>query len=494
MVWSAGRLGTTVVVRSPRTVIRRSRSGQRDGDDGRVSEHRSGDLVIAEVARRLRRLSVTFSDNYFLLPAVSVVAAALVARLLPDVALGVWTGSPTVESARAVLTTVAAATITFASIAFSVSLLMIQQGSSQFSPRVVHNLTRDSFNRRVVAVVVATFAFCLVSLTRVREATDPDDDPAIPDLAVTIAIIAGIVAVMAVVAGLHHTSHQLDVSRVLGRIVDDTVAAVGKSTDGTADDESIQCIRDRHAASVVPEGPCTTIRFDADGWICDLDRRALLSVAPPGGHIRIETYPGSYAVHHAVLARIWPPVGDAEFDDTETTVRNAVHLAATRTLDDDASYGVRQLVDVALRALSPGVNDPTTARDAIAHLTTVLVRFAVSDDPPSVLVVDDEGARTLLLPHVPTMSSIAELALAELRRAAADEPDVALALFEMVGRIVTATDAVGAPERSAPFVAQADQLMEQIERTAMLDADRDRLVRARSAVATRQVHQPTGQS
>ena len=118
--------------------------------------------------QRLRAASDSLRANFFFLPAVAVVVAFVAARLLVGVEAGDWVGRSTVDSARSVLSTTAAATITFASITFSVSLLIMQQGSNQFSPRVVHGLVRDPFNRGVIALVVGTFTYCLVSLQRVR--------------------------------------------------------------------------------------------------------------------------------------------------------------------------------------------------------------------------------------------------------------------------------------------------------------------------------------
>ena len=106
-----------------------------------------------------------------------------------DLPLGV---TSTVASARSVLSTVAGATMTFAAIAFSISLLIIQQASSQFSPRVVHTLFRDPFNKRVMGLVMGTFTYCLVVLRSVRSFGEPGGDVVIPNLSVAIAVLLGL--------------------------------------------------------------------------------------------------------------------------------------------------------------------------------------------------------------------------------------------------------------------------------------------------------------
>ena len=87
----------------------------------------------------------------------------------------------------------------------------------------------------------------------------------------------------------------------------------------------------------------------------------------------METIAGRYAIPSTIVATIWPAVDHADVDDVGDRVRGALTLGPTRTMVEDVAYGVRQLVDVALKALSPGINDPTTAQDAIFHLGTLLV-------------------------------------------------------------------------------------------------------------------------
>ncbi|MBA3604805.1 MAG: DUF2254 domain-containing protein, partial [Acidimicrobiia bacterium] len=177
------------------------------------------------MVQRLRVLSDTLSANFFVLPAVAVILAFWLGRVAVGFDAGAWVGEATVDSARAVLSTVAAATITFAAISFSVSLLIIQQGSSQFSPRVIHGLTRDPFNRRVIAFVLATFTYCLVVLQRVRGPLEDGGDEVVPSSAVALGVVAGIAAVLAVVGAIHHTSRKMYISEILGGIVNDALDA-----------------------------------------------------------------------------------------------------------------------------------------------------------------------------------------------------------------------------------------------------------------------------
>jgi uncharacterized membrane protein len=112
-----------------------------------------------------------------------------------------------VDSARAVLGVIAGATIAFAGIAFSVSLLLISQSSSQYSPRVVHGLFRDPFNKRVMGVVIGTFTYCLVVLRAVRSPLDGVGNAVIPSLSIAVALLLGITTILSIVGFISHAAH-----------------------------------------------------------------------------------------------------------------------------------------------------------------------------------------------------------------------------------------------------------------------------------------------
>lgn len=355
--------------------------------------------------------------------------------------------------------------MTFASITFSVSLLIMQQGSSQFSPRVIHGLVRDPFNRRVIAIVVGTFTFCLVSLQHIRGPIGTDSEAIVSDLAVSVGLLLGVITVVAVVAAISHTSRKMDVSVILGDIVAETIAAP-KSPET---DEYFR-VASTPGPAISPRDPVTVVRFDADGWIRLIDRRRLIALAAPGGVVRLETEAGRYAMRSTPLCSISPTVPAAELDEVVDAARACVRLGPTRTTADDAAYGVRQLVDVALRALSPGVNDPTTAQDAIFHLGTVLVDRLTG--PPVPTEYEDAQGRRLVVPHAATDEEIVQLAFAELRRAAADHPAVAVYLLQMMALVVEGVTANGEQDRVGTIFEQASLVVAGTDASDALADDR----------------------
>lgn len=416
------------------------------------------------MVQRAQALGEKLRSSFFFLPAVAVVAAFFAARLLVGVEAGDWVGRSTVDSARSVLSTTAAATITFASVTFSVSLLIMQQGSNQFSPRVIHGLVRDPFNRRVIALVVGTFTYCLVSLQRVRGPLADGGEEVVPELSVAAGVTLGVLSVLAVVGAINHTSRKMDVSVILGGIVEETISVPS----APSIDDQFRSTSTARSPSV--SQPVTVVRFDADGWVQNIDRRGLLALTEPGSTVRLDTETGRFAIPSTALCTIWPAVPEDRLAEITDGARRRVQLGSTRTMGDDSGYGVRQLVDVALRALSPGINDPTTAQDAIFHLGTVLADRLSS--PPVPTAYCDDHDRHLLTPHALTDDDLADLSLAELRRMTANMPTVAVYLLQMIALVVDAATENGGGDRVQPFIDQARLIVDHVDAGDALDVDR----------------------
>ncbi len=360
----------------------------------------------------------------------------------------------TVASARAVLSTVAGATITVAGIAFSVSLLTIQLASSQYSPRVVSGLFRDPFNKRVIGVVVGTFAYCLVVLRSVRSAIEQQGDPVVPNVSVGVGVLLGIAAILAIIAFIDHNAHAMDISEILDDVTRDSVEAVGRHWSANR----LEPVADPHPG-VLPDANGFPVTFDRDGWVQLLDPQQLLGIVPEGGTVRLDTAVGRYAIRGAPLCTAWPAPEDV--DAAVDAARGAVRVGATRTLREDASYGMRQLVDVALKALSPGVNDPTTAQDAIFHLGAVLREF-LADAPPARDL--HHADRRLVLAQAQGHEELLALAYDEIRLAAASHPAVAIYLLESMSLLEVSLEQPPDPEVATLLHRHARLVVEAVER------------------------------
>jgi uncharacterized membrane protein len=377
-----------------------------------------------------------------------------------DLPLGV---TSTVASARAVLSTVAGATMTFAAIAFSISLLIIQQASSQFSPRVVHTLFRDPFNKRVMGLVMGTFTYCLVVLRSVRSLGESGGEVVIPNLSVAIALLLGVATIISIAAFLNHSAHSMDVSQILDQIEDEATGHVRREwMVAESDTRSPEPV-------AVPDHPAHIVRFDRAGWVQQIDTDALIACLPDETTAWVFAYPGRYAIPGAPLCALSTVPED--IDDTERAVLGAISAGNTRTMQQDISFGLRQMADVGLKALSAGVNDPTTAQDSIFHSAAVLAEL-LRRDPPHRELTGERGRRVVLVEQ-PNGDDLVRLAFGEVRRAAATQPTVCIYLLEALHLLREGLDAAGLSSRTAVLVEQARLVVAGCEEANVLRADLD---------------------
>ncbi|MDE0802381.1 MAG: DUF2254 domain-containing protein [Acidimicrobiales bacterium] len=382
---------------------------------------------------RLSALVERVRSSLFFVPMAFVVAALVlgIAGLEIDTRLTEsGTGLPdgltsTVDSARAVLTTVAGATITVAGIAFSVSLLLIQQASSQYSPRVIHGFFRDPFNKRVMGVVVGTFTFCLVVLRSVRGPLEQDGSPVIPNLSVALAVALGVVSILAIIAFISHSAHAMDVSKILQEVSD---SAHERAVRLWPEPDDVGSPEERRDPSDEELAGGLRVDLDASGWIQQIDFDGLAAAAGAGSTVHLDVAVGRYAVPGTPLGTIVPAPEDC--NRAIDRVRRSLVIGDSRTAQQDVGYGVRQLADVALKALSPGVNDPTTAQDAIFHLGGVVLELLRRDPPPTHRHVGDDCV--VVVREELTHDDIVGLAFDEIRLAAVGMPTVCIYLLEVL--------------------------------------------------------------
>lgn len=429
-------------------------------------------IALRERAERTRA-SLFFTPMLFVLGAIGLGFGSL--------ALDEWISgrgydlpgilSSTVGSARALLGTVAGATITVAGIAFSVSLLLIQLASSQFSPRVLYGFFRDRFTKRVMGISLGTFTYSLIVLRGVRAPLEENGATIIPHVSVFVALVLGIAALLAIIAFINHSAHSMAVGEIIRRITEEALAQIRRMCPhaaGTAPKPPVEGDR--------PHGPPLVVRAAADGWVQQIDARGMLRAVDAGSVIRLDVSPGVFVWRGAAIASVWPAPEDPE--PVERAIRGDVRLGRSRTMQQDMALGFRQLVDIALRALSPGVNDPTTAYEAIVHLGTLMHELLGRDLPPRVEVGDD--GRRLFRPHDLTHRDFVGLAFDQIRRAGSDAPSVADSLIDVLGRLVEALEAEGLVARTEPLRRQAALVLGGCERAGLLEDDLAR-IRERAA-------------
>lgn len=386
------------------------------------------------MVERLINLWERARESLLVLPAVMVVAAGALAwaaiRVDLDTVTEPWSNlliEASVGSARAVLTTVAGATATVAGIVFALTAVAVQLASSSYSPRVIQGYMRDGLQQTVIGLVAGTFTFALIALASVAGPADGSLGTE-PRMTVTVGLVLGVVAFLVIVVYIDHVVRTLRADAIIRRLTDQTLAAIRRYHPERAalDPGDLD----------LPDAESLTVTSDRRGWLRSVDRDWLLDRLPPGSLVRLDTSVGSLILEGGPIATVWSD----DLDDAAAArlVRDAIVVGGSRTLDQDPLYGIRMLADVALRALSPGINDPTTAVTVIRHLTGPLWEVLTRDLPPR--VYQGEDGRRLFEPKRPTDADFVRVALREIRLSAGGQPEVLEAMGALLSDLAPATE------------------------------------------------------
>lgn len=329
----------------------------------------------------VRKWSRDIRSSFWFVPALIVSGAVCLAGALIAVDasfdLHVITRWPLVFGAeaagsRGLLTTVAGSMITVAGVVFSITIVALSLTSSQYTSRVLRSFMRDPVNQVVLGVFVGIFAYCLVVLRTVREGVDGSF---VPSLAVLGALILAFVGIAFLIYFIHHISVSIQASSIIAAAAQETIETVDHLFPEDMGNESAE---DDGAdlESALGKEPWFSVASSRTGYIESVDGDALLALAQARGIVvRMERGVGDFVVAHTRLASI---TGDNKPDKETVAELNALYVTSRqRTVQQDAAYGIRQIVDIALKALSPGINDSTTAVMCVDYLSAILVRLAV---------------------------------------------------------------------------------------------------------------------
>lgn len=299
-----------------------------------------------------------------------------------------------VEAARPLLATIATATLTAATLVFSITMLVLQLASGQFSPRLLGSFLRDRYATYSMGLFAATFAFALVVLANTDSPQDDDTRRSFATSA-TAAFVLVLLSVGGLVAYVNHTAQSIRVSSILGTAARDTARAIETLYPEGIGDAPGQPV------PWEPTGAARGVLSRTSGVITAVDDNALFGfTGEKNVAIALQRYVGEFVAEGTVLMIVYgSPEGDARDDSgDDERLCSAVLFNQERTIDQDAAFGFRQLVDIASRALSPGVNDPTTAVQALDQVFAALLKLGRRTFPSEVRL-DDDGQPRLLLPR-----------------------------------------------------------------------------------------------
>lgn len=404
--------------------------------------------ALASLTNWLRMLRY----SYLALPAAIALGFAALAFLLLalDAAAGrsgvgglFPAGAP---AARAVLTTIAGSLATVVGVAFSVTIVTLQLVSQQFTPRAVRGFLGDRVIQTVAGVFVGVIVYCLVALRAIEEG----EEPFVAGLTVTVAFALAVIALGMLLVFIHHVAQSIQAGEITRKIADATTAAVAElypESYGQPELENADAIVGEWAREAEP----TIVVFPVEpGYVQAIGD---IPAALKGERFRLELVvaTGDFVTTRHPIARVWT---DGDGDECARAIRRAVTIAAERDVHQDVGYGIRQLADIAVKALSPSVNDPTTAMTAVGYLQETFEQLAGRAWPPRVRRVPDR--EVTLVMHRDPFEKLLE-PLVQIGRYATDARIVE-ALLRACLRIRDAANASGAHARARAVARSGERI------------------------------------
>lgn len=417
------------------------------------------EATTAVTTARLRQWWADILAAFWLRPAVMVAAAILLAEALvrlegavdlPDWLEG-WVYAGAASGARDVLGVLAGATIGVAGTTFSITVAALTLASNQMGPRLLRNFSRDAGNQYALGALVATFAYSLVALRSVHEEAG---QAFVPQLAVSVGLVMGFACIGVLIWFLHHVSASISVDRV--------VALVAADLDAALDRACTEAPRPLPAPASTPGG--AVLRASHGGYLRVLDDAALVEwAAGCDAVLDLQVRAGGFIMPGSVLGTVAPA---GLHEEAQAALAGAMAIGQSRSVEQDLEYAVRQLVEIALRALSPGINDPFTAIGVLDRLGATLAGLAGRHLPDGVFLRD--GSVRLVRPAT-DYAGLADAMFHMLRQAASGQPAVMIRMLEVLGEVAAVEPDSG---RRAVLAWHAD-----LAAAAALRGTRDRSAR-----------------
>lgn len=339
-----------------------------------------------------------------------------------------WAYAGGAEGASAVLTAISGSMITIAGLVFSMTLVAMSLAASNFGPRLLQNFMRDTANQLVLGTFVATFLYCLLVLRTIRRA---DESAFVPHVSVSLGVLFALGSLGVLIYFIHHVAVSIQADEIVTRVGDELIERVeklfpeqigsGAAVEGVErSDNGIPKSFERDAQAV-PAG--------ADGYLQLIDAEALMALAVDRDAVfRVERRPGQYVVTGSPLVRVWP--AERCNDELVAAINSAFAVGTQRTAAQDIEYLIGQLVEIGVRALSPGINDPFTAITCIDRLSSALARFAQRDLPSPLRYDADHELRVIA--SGTTFAMAVDAAFGPIRRYGRSSAEVSLRLLDAI--------------------------------------------------------------
>lgn len=335
-----------------------------------------------------------------------------------------------VDSARNILGIIAGAMIGIAGTVFSITLVVLTLASSQLGSRLVRNFMYDRLNQFVLGVYVSSFVYCLIILSSLKE---NDSFYFVPAISVLAAIASAIAGIILLVIFIHHVSMSIQSDKVISDISDAMSKSINKLFPEEIGHEEekptpdVNVLQNQYACK-------QDVKCSKSGYLQSVDGDGLLEIAQENDCIIILHHrPGDYLVQNMILCEVL--CNEECSEEVHEKIQDDFIIGKVRTRLQDAEFSIHQMVEVASRALSPGVNDPYTAIACIDNLTSVICYLARAKFPSPYRYDPDNKLRIIADNH--TFAGMLNAAFNQIRQYAEGSPSVMIRLMEAMNTIST---------------------------------------------------------
>jgi len=417
--------------------------------------------------------------SYWFIPSVMTLGAivlSLVTVYLDGKIVADWAShvpfvfSSQPAGARALLSTVAGSMITVAGVTFSLTLLAVSYSTGQFGPRVIGNFMRDRGNQFTLGTFIATYIYCLMILRTVRSAEEPPvgHDAAqqlsqafVPQISISVALVLTLASVAVLIYFIHHIPESIRLSNVvsgIGRQLARSIDELFPETIATGKPGNER----KPALSDLPVGfydNSIPVSLPDSGYVQALDEEGLVKVANDNELVvYLSRRPGDFHCRGMELLRAWP--AERVSEEVLKKLQDVFALGMHRTFAQNVMFSVDQLVEIAQRALSPGVNDPMTAMNCMDWLQTALVKVT-QRDPPQRLRYNENGTLRVFA-HADQFEEFCSRVFDQLRQYVAVDRNASRHMMLMINEI---RDVAKADVQRTLLDKHAGRLLAEVEKS-----------------------------
>ncbi len=395
---------------------------------------------------KLRNSYEKLRSSYWFIPSLMAVMAGVIAydllildqynerNRLIDLSWITLTGA---EGARSILSTIASSMITVVAIVFSITIVSLSLASQQFGPRLLQNFMRDRGNQYVLGTVTATFLYCLLVL-RTISATTPNEP--VPHISILFGVGLAILSVGVLIYFIHHVSESIQVTTIVAGVSRDLEAVIERLFPQKVDQTPVTHVPELDLAGELPndfDQQSQVIPSTRGGYLQAIDQDGLLALAAKNNLIiQILHRHGHFILPAADLVRVWPK--EASEDKALAEAINAHFITGPkRTQAQDLEFLINELVEIAGKALSPGINDPFTAITCIDHLGAQLSALAQRVFPS--VVVRDRESRVRVVAYPVNFECLVDAAFNQIRQYGRNDAAITIRLLETIEKVIPFT-------------------------------------------------------